>query len=209
MRGWHCTLQRLQAKPRVGHWSRWTHHRRLTTGRDTLYRGNLRQPPTAASAGARGRCGARIPLPPLPPPSRTNWTRLVPPSVLTGHVSPRYPFTRRRFWRPCEAATPARCRRRTRTRGARRPARTPCCRSRRCDRPRARSARARGGPRHATAGRGCRSLPRAPRGALSGPGAPSSRAQQAQCPAGACPVSTGGGTRRVQLVREEGRDVSS
>ena len=24
-----------------------------------------------------------------PPPSRTNWTRLVPPSVLTGHVSPR------------------------------------------------------------------------------------------------------------------------
>ena len=24
-----------------------------------------------------------------------------------------------------------------------------------------------------------------------------------------CPVSTGGGTRRVQLVREEGRDVSN
>ena len=24
-----------------------------------------------------------------------------------------------------------------------------------------------------------------------------------------CPVSTGGGTRRVRLVREEGRDVSS
>jgi hypothetical protein len=24
--------------------------------------------------------------PRLPPPSRTNWTRLVPPSVLTGHV---------------------------------------------------------------------------------------------------------------------------
>ena len=23
----------------------------------------------------------------LPPPSRTNWTHLVPPSVLTGHVS--------------------------------------------------------------------------------------------------------------------------
>ena len=33
---------------------------------------------------------------PLPPPSRTNWTRLVPPCVLTGHVSPRYPFRRRR-----------------------------------------------------------------------------------------------------------------
>ena len=27
--------------------------------------------------------------PPLPPPSRTNWTRLVPPSVLIGHVSTR------------------------------------------------------------------------------------------------------------------------
>ena len=25
--------------------------------------------------------------PPLPPPSRTNWTRLIAPSVLTGHVS--------------------------------------------------------------------------------------------------------------------------
>jgi len=34
-------------------------------------------------------------LPP-PPPSRTNWTRLVPPSVLTGHVSPRYPGERAR-----------------------------------------------------------------------------------------------------------------
>jgi len=29
-----------------------------------------------------------MPPPPLPP-SRTNWTRLVPSSVLTGHVSPR------------------------------------------------------------------------------------------------------------------------
>ena len=28
-----------------------------------------------------------IPEVPLPPPSRTNWTRLVPPCVLTGHVS--------------------------------------------------------------------------------------------------------------------------
>jgi len=27
----------------------------------------------------------------LPPPSRTNWTRLVPPSVLTGHVFARPP----------------------------------------------------------------------------------------------------------------------
>jgi hypothetical protein len=31
-----------------------------------------------------------------PPPSRTNWTRLVPPSVLIGHVSPRYPGIRAR-----------------------------------------------------------------------------------------------------------------
>jgi hypothetical protein len=31
-------------------------------------------------------------LPPLPPPSRTNWTRLVPPSVLTGHVSSLLPY---------------------------------------------------------------------------------------------------------------------
>jgi hypothetical protein len=48
------------------------------------------------------------PLPPLPTPSRTNWTRLVPPSVLTGHVSslpvPRRnlharPAARRPRWR--------------------------------------------------------------------------------------------------------------
>jgi hypothetical protein len=32
------------------------------------------------------------PPPPLPPPSRTNWTRLVPPSVLTGHVSSLLPY---------------------------------------------------------------------------------------------------------------------
>ena len=30
--------------------------------------------------------------PPLPPPSRTNWTRLVPPSVLTRHVSSLPPY---------------------------------------------------------------------------------------------------------------------
>jgi hypothetical protein len=33
------------------------------------------------------------PAPPLPPPSRTNWTRLVPPSVLTGHVSSLLPYS--------------------------------------------------------------------------------------------------------------------
>ena len=37
----------------------------------------------------------RVP-PPLPPPSRTNWTRLVPSSVLTGHVSSLLPRARRR-----------------------------------------------------------------------------------------------------------------
>jgi hypothetical protein len=42
---------------------------------------------------ARGVTRARragtyvIMSPPLPPPSRTNWTPLIPPSVLTGHVS--------------------------------------------------------------------------------------------------------------------------
>jgi hypothetical protein len=29
---------------------------------------------------------------PPPPPLRTNWTRLVPPSVLTGHVSSLLPY---------------------------------------------------------------------------------------------------------------------
>jgi hypothetical protein len=32
--------------------------------------------------------------PPPPPPSRTKWTRLVHPSVLTGHVSPPSPWAR-------------------------------------------------------------------------------------------------------------------
>ena len=30
-------------------------------------------------------------VPPHPPPSRTDWTRLVPPPVLTGHVSSLLP----------------------------------------------------------------------------------------------------------------------
>ena len=50
----------------------------------------------APRAGRRGRAGgANLAVtctlwgtpPPFPPPSRTNWTRLVPPSVLIGHVS--------------------------------------------------------------------------------------------------------------------------
>jgi hypothetical protein len=35
--------------------------------------------------------GLEVPAPPLPPPSRTKWTRLVPPPVLTGHVVWRFP----------------------------------------------------------------------------------------------------------------------
>ena len=42
-------------------------------------------PPAEPDAVDAGDLGVRSP--PLPPPSRTNWTRLVPPSVLTGHVS--------------------------------------------------------------------------------------------------------------------------
>ena len=43
--------------------------------------------------------------PPLPPPSRTNWTRLVPPPVLTGHVSSLQ--RGRRASRSCGHATPS------------------------------------------------------------------------------------------------------
>jgi len=52
-------------------------------------RTNLSAPRGAAKprgdvAGGRGRSP--------PSPSRTNWTRLVPPSVLTGHVSSLLPY---------------------------------------------------------------------------------------------------------------------
>ena len=46
----------------------------------------------AATAAPRGG-GVRLgppPPPPPPTPSRTNWTRLLPPSVLSGHVSSRW-----------------------------------------------------------------------------------------------------------------------
>ena len=44
-----------------------------------------------------------------PPPSRTDWTRLVPPPVLTGHVSSRSPhgLTRRHTPRPQRRAGPS------------------------------------------------------------------------------------------------------
>jgi hypothetical protein len=71
---------------------------------------NLTATPRAAGRpGRRDRCGDRRGsggAPPPPFPSRTNWTRLVPPSVLTGHISdrgsggaPPYPplASRRRF----------------------------------------------------------------------------------------------------------------
>ena len=51
-----------------------------------------------ATIGPRLEPGTALPrlaggqaLPP-PPPSRTNWTRLVHPSVLTGHVSSLLPY---------------------------------------------------------------------------------------------------------------------
>jgi hypothetical protein len=47
-------------------------------------RGRLRNPRRDGRVRVQGRA-----RPALPPPSRTDWTRLVPPSVLTGHVSPR------------------------------------------------------------------------------------------------------------------------
>jgi hypothetical protein len=48
------------------------------------------RPAGAGAAGAEEESGggqARAELPPPPPPLRTNRTRLVPPPVLTGHVS--------------------------------------------------------------------------------------------------------------------------
>jgi hypothetical protein len=77
--------------------------------RGQAHAGRNREPP-AASPPPRPRCRAQrprhrrpgppCPPPPLPPPSRTNWTRLVPPSVLTGRVPPRH----RRPGPPCPPA---------------------------------------------------------------------------------------------------------
>jgi hypothetical protein len=51
--------------------------------------GELRPKTRADGAGTvRARASPAANGPRLPPPSRTNWTRLVHPSVLTGHVSP-------------------------------------------------------------------------------------------------------------------------
>jgi hypothetical protein len=53
-------------------------------------RGLARPPRRARPRHVTPRAPAALqlrPRAPLPPPSRTNWTRLAPPSVLTGHVS--------------------------------------------------------------------------------------------------------------------------
>jgi len=52
----------------------------------------------------------------------------------------------------------------------------------------------------------CRCLPPRAQPALTGPARPRSQRWRRGV---SCPVSTGGGTRRVRLVREEGRGVSS
>ena len=59
---------------------------------------NARDLPESAGCPRRSCLGefwpraARPSGAPPPPPSRTNWTRLVPPSVLTGHVSSLLPY---------------------------------------------------------------------------------------------------------------------
>jgi len=50
-------------------------------------KGGLRFPRVLAVFIERIVLPGAAPPPPLPPPSRTDWTRLVPPSVLTGHVN--------------------------------------------------------------------------------------------------------------------------
>ena len=55
-----------------------------------------RSPPARAARAVSHRTGARLPSccrrRPPPPHSRTNWTRLVPPSVLSGHASSLLPY---------------------------------------------------------------------------------------------------------------------
>jgi len=50
-------------------------------------------PQSVASSLRNPFCARRVSQPPAPPlPSRTNWTRLVPPSLVTGHVSSLLPY---------------------------------------------------------------------------------------------------------------------
>ena len=66
-----------------------TKHRRWSASVSAAPRAGPRQP---GSGGRRSsRAGLSAPPPPPPPLSRTNWTRLVPPSVLTGQASSLLP----------------------------------------------------------------------------------------------------------------------
>ena len=57
--------------------------RRADALADAILSGSLEDEPADSTAGC-------VPAP--PPPSRTNWTRLIPPPVLTGHVSSLLPY---------------------------------------------------------------------------------------------------------------------
>jgi len=68
----------------------------LETKEDQREEVRLPPRPTRSRSGEQSCClageGCAERLPPLPPPSRTNWTRLVPPSVLIGRVSSLLPY---------------------------------------------------------------------------------------------------------------------
>jgi len=59
----------------------------LARHREQVRAGGGRRGGRGSDAGSGERTIALVQPPPPLPPSRTNWTRLVPPPVLTGHVS--------------------------------------------------------------------------------------------------------------------------
>jgi len=84
-------FRKLHTHPHERSRGRWSHSRPCGSAR-----GSARSAPPRTAW--RRRCCAGAAAPPLPrdaspiaerppPPSRTNWTHLVPPSVLNGHVS--------------------------------------------------------------------------------------------------------------------------
>ena len=120
--------------------------------------------PGGADVRRRQACNLINAPPPPPAPSRTNWTRLVPPSVLTGHVSGVQPHQ-------CLALRPADslAEPRRREQGARRPAPPAVPAERRPPgaEPRAASRGRRSGPQRPTAtgrGRWCPSTAGSPVG---------------------------------------------
>ena len=125
---------------------------RLYTVRLYTERLALSPPPTRSPSAAPTPL---LPLPRTPPPSRTKWTRLVHPSVPTGHDSPRLTDTPPPCQVPCAGA-------RRRALGARAPPRapgvTPAAARRRRAPPCGGAARRRGGD-----GGGCRCWGRAAR----------------------------------------------